>query len=165
MLAVPDSRAETPNTFRNPFAWCDATKCEPSSKSALSEQVTTSNGWIWTTFGGWRVYANGERDSGSDAAGQPSAVRRQSMPPNRSEVVGFDPTTNRSCTYLVPGDNTQVAGITAIGAAPQTQIWFVASYGPSGEGSLDEFNPSTVGGGCNGQDRQGLSYSLHRSRG
>jgi hypothetical protein len=150
VLAVPDPSG-TPSTFRHPFAWCDATKCEPSSKSALSEQVTTSNGWIWTTFGGWRVYANGERDSGSDAAGQPSAVRRQSMPPNRSEVVAFDPTTNRSCTYLVPGDNTQVAGITAIGAAPHTQIWFVASYGPSGEGSLDEFNPSTVGGGCTGR--------------
>jgi hypothetical protein len=114
--------------------------------------VTTSNGWVWTTFGGWRVYANGQRDAGGpEGGGQPKAVTQQKMPPNLSEVVAFDPATKRFCTYLVPGDNTQVAGIAAVGTPLHTQIWFVASDGPSGEGSLDEFDPSTIGGGCNGR--------------
>jgi hypothetical protein len=145
-----------PSAFRKPFANCDATTCQPSSTSALSEQVTTSNnGWAWTTFGGWRVYSNSVRDVGGlDPADRASAPRGQGNPPNRSEVVAFDPVTTRSCTYLVPGNNTQVAGIAAIGAPPHTQIWFVASYGPSGRGSLDEFDPATVGGGCNGRTDQ-----------
>jgi hypothetical protein len=149
-LLVPDP-AGAPSAFQNPFAYCGVTNCEPSSKSALSEQVITSHGWIWATFGGWRVYADGQRDDGAYTSGQPATVSGQSMPPNQSEVVAFDPATRHFCTYLVPGNNTQVAGIAAIGAPPHTQIWFVASDGPSGEGSLDEFNPSTVGGGCNGR--------------
>jgi hypothetical protein len=144
----------SPKGFREPFAWCDSTSCKSSSKSALSEAVTIANGWIWTTFGGWRVYANGQRDIGSDAGGAPSAVGRQPMPPNRSEVVGFDPTTDRFCTYLVPGTNTQVAGIVTTGASPHMNVWFVASYGTSGEGTLDEFDPSTIGGGCNGKSNK-----------
>src|ERR1019366_5697758 len=57
-----------PSAFRQPFSACDATSCMPSETSALSEQVTTSNGWIWTTFGGWRVYVDGARDSSSGAS-------------------------------------------------------------------------------------------------
>ena len=51
----------------------------------------------------------------------------------------------------MPGDNTQVAGVAVAGTPLHPQVWFVASDGPSGEGSLDEFDPSAIGGGCNGQ--------------
>jgi hypothetical protein len=78
-------------------------------------------------------------------------VQRQTNVPNDSEVVALDPTTGRFCTYLVPGANTQVAGVAVTGASPHINVWFVASYGSSGEGSLDEFNPSTIGRGCNGR--------------
>ncbi|HUD17598.1 MAG TPA: hypothetical protein VMQ59_10050, partial [Acidimicrobiales bacterium] len=154
------SPAGAQSIFQAPFTKCSATKCSRSSSSALSEQVTTSNGWVWMTFGGWRVYANGQRDAGK-GGGQPKAVTQQKMPPNHSEVVAFDPATKRFCTYLVPGNNTQVAGIAAVGTPLHTQIWFVASDGPSGEGSLDEFNPSTIGGGCNG--RTDRDYELPAS--
>lgn len=149
VLVIPTTGA--PKGFGKPFAWCNSTNCAPTSKSALSEAVTTTNGWIWTTFGGWRVYSNGQRDAGGDAGGQPSAVQRQTNVPNDSEVVALDPTTGRFCTYLVPGANTQVAGVAVTGASPHINVWFVASYGSSGEGSLDEFNPSTIGRGCNGR--------------
>ena len=112
--------------------------------------MTASGTWIWATFGGWRVYSNGQRDTGSDSGGQASVAHNLPVG-NHSEVVGFDAATGHFCTYLVPGNNTQVAGVAAVGAAPNTQIWFVASTGPDGEGSLSEFNPSTVGGGCDGQ--------------
>jgi hypothetical protein len=138
--------------FQGPFSACNSTKCIRSSTSALSEQVTTSNGWVWLTFGGWRVYANGQRDSGKNqGSGQPEATKQKKMPANNSEVVAFNPATKRFCTYLVPGNNTQVAGIAAVGSPQTTQIWFVASDGPGGEGSLDEFDPSTIGGGCDGK--------------
>jgi hypothetical protein len=146
------SPAGSQSIFQAPFTECNATKCIRGPSSALSEQVTTANGWVWTTFGGWRVYANGQRDAGkNEGAGQPQAVKQRKTPPNYSEVVAFDPATKRFCTYLVPGDNTQVAGVAAVGASPHTQVWFVASDGSRGEGSLDEFNPSTIGAGCNGR--------------
>src|SRR6202034_4137481 len=108
-VASPDG---APSTFQAPFTECDATRCIRGPSSALSEQVTTANGWVWLTFGGWRVYANGQRDAGKNqGGGPPEAVKQNKMPPNRSEVVAFDPATHRFCTYLVPGNNTQVAGV------------------------------------------------------
>jgi hypothetical protein len=137
MPVVSPSGAQA--VFQQPFADCATQPCKPSSVSALSEHVITSDGWVWITFGGWREWA------GESLA---------SMPPNHSEVVGFDPTTKKFCTYLVPGDNNQVAGIAATGTAPDTLIWFVESRGPTGQASLDAFNPSQVGGGCDGSTNQ-----------
>ena len=146
------SPAGAQSNFKAPFAECKATACVPGPTSALSEQVTTANRWVWTTFGGWRVYANGQRDTGKNqSSGQPEAVKQGRIPANHSEVVALDPNTRRFCTYLVPGNNTQVAGIAAVGSSLHTQIWFAASSGPSGRGSLDEFNPSTIGRGCDGR--------------
>jgi hypothetical protein len=149
VLSVPTGSGANA-AFRKPFAWCSPSKCWPNAESALGESITTSNSWIWTTFGGWRIYANGQRDAGSDVDGTAAAVRGHPVA-NHSEVVGYDATTGRFCTYLVPGDNTQVAGITTIGTGPGTQVWFVASYGPKDEGTLDEFSPFSGGRACNGR--------------
>jgi hypothetical protein len=142
-----------PAIVQKPFARCLA-RCSSSSTSALSEDIVTAQGWVWTTFGGWRVYANGQRDVGgafNSPTGQPQAVSRRKFPPNRSEVVAFDPTTRRFCTYLLPGNDAQVAGVAVVGQRPNLHVWAVASYGDDGRGSLDEFDPATVGKACTGR--------------
>jgi hypothetical protein len=139
-LAMPvASPSGAQAVFQQPFADCATQPCKPGSVSALSEHVITSDGWVWITFGGWREWAGESLTS---------------MPPNHSEIVGYDPTTKNFCTYLVPGDNNQVAGIAATGTAPNSLIWFVESRGPTGDASLDAFNPSQVGGGCDGSTNQ-----------
>jgi hypothetical protein len=122
--------------FKEPFTLCLYSSCQPSATSALGESITTSNGWIWLTFGGDRTLP-----------GFPSPL----LPSNHSEVVAFDPGTHRFCSYLVPGNNNQVAGIASSGVPPDSHIWFVESRGTAGQGSLDGFNPSRVGNGCQGQ--------------
>ena len=117
--------------FQKPFTLCGTLPCTPSDTSAESEQVITVGGKIWLTFGGWRW----DRDS---------------TPANHSEVVEFDPTTRKFCTYLVPGNNNEVAGIAATGAGTDTRVWFVESRGAAGHAYLDGFDPSAVGRGCDG---------------
>jgi hypothetical protein len=112
---------------------------------------------VWTTFGGWRTYQNGQRDAGAEVAGQPASSNKPLQVPNRSEVVGYDPSTGNFCTYLVPGNDYQVAGVAAAGSSSNTQIWFVESKGPHDEGSLDEFDPASVGGGCHGRTNQAFT--------
>jgi hypothetical protein len=140
------SPAWAPPVFKEPFALCLFGPCRPSSTSALSESITTSNGWVWLTFGGWRWF------SGSSF---------RSLPPNHSEVVAFDPVSDRFCTYLVPGNNNQVAGIASSGVPPDSHIWFVESRGTTGQGSLDGFNPSAIESGCHG--RADEAYKLPAS--
>jgi hypothetical protein len=140
------SPASAPEVFKKPFAYCSSKGCRKSSDSALSEQVITSDGWIWLTFGGWREWAG-------ESLG--------SFPPNHSEVVALDPVTKKFCTYLVPGDNNQVAGIAVTGVAPHSYVWFVESRGTTGQASLDGFNPSVVGRTCNG--RANRTYVLPQS--
>jgi hypothetical protein len=135
-----------PSQFKTPFALCLFGSCRQSAISALSESITAANGWIWLTFGGERSL--------------PSVPAFWTQP-NRSEVVGFDPATDKFCTYLVPGNNNQVAGIISSGVPPDSHIWFVESRGPAGRGSLDEFNPATVGRGCQGTSNQ--TYGLPAS--
>jgi len=124
--------------FLQPFAACEgqigslSSTCHRTAKSAQSEQVITVGGKIWLTFGGWRWY-------------QSSA-----SPPNHSEVVAFDPATKKFCTYLLPGNDNEVAGIATTGAGTHLRVWFVESRGSGGQPSLDGFDPSAVGGGCDG---------------
>jgi len=121
-----------PHLFLQPFAACGISTCHRTARSAQSEQVITAGGKIWLTFGGWRWY-------------QSSA-----SPPNHSEVVAFDPATKKFCTYLLPGNNNEVAGIATTGAGTDLRVWFVESRGSGGQPSLDGFDPSAVGGGCDG---------------
>lgn len=118
--------------FQEPFANCGTSPCQRSAISALGEQVITAGGMIWLTFGGWRW-------------------DRASEPPNHSEVVGFDPTTKKFCTYLLPGDNNEIAGIASTGTGKDRRIWVVESRGSGNDASLDGFDPSTIGSGCDGQ--------------
>ncbi len=118
--------------FQEPFANCNTSPCKRSAISALSEQVITAGGMIWLTFGGWRW-------------------DRTSAPPNHSEVVGFDPTTKKFCTYLLPGDNNEIAGIASTGTGKDRRIWVVESRGSGNDASLDGFDPSAIGSGCDGQ--------------
>ena len=121
--------------FRTPFADCGSSPCIPSAVSAQSEQVITSGGDIWLTFGGWRW-------------------DRSSAPPNHSEVVAFDPATKKFCTYLVPGNNNEIAGIAVTGSGTHSRVWFVESRGSGGHPSLDAFDPSAVGEGCDGRSNE-----------
>lgn len=118
--------------FLKPFAFCGVSPCVSSLVSAQSEQVITTGGMIWLTFGGQRWY-------------------RATTPANHSEVVAFDPTTKKFCTYLVPGDNNEVAGVASTGTGSNTRVWFVESRGAGQDPSLDAFDPATVGGGCDGR--------------
>jgi len=118
--------------FQEPFANCGTSPCNRTAISALSEQVITAGGMIWLTFGGWRW-------------------DRASSPPNHSEVVGFDPTTRKFCTYLLPGDNNEISGIASTGTGKNRRIWVVESRGSGNDASLDGFDPATIGGGCDGQ--------------
>jgi len=121
-----------PHLFLQPFAACGISTCSRTAKSAQSEQVITADGKIWLTFGGWRWY------------------QWSASPPNHSEVVAFDPATKKFCTYLLPGNNNEVAGIATTGAGTDLRVWFVESRGSEGQPSLDGFDPSAVGGGCDG---------------
>ena len=133
------SPASAPSVFDAPFANCNAGPCFSSSESAMSEQVISSDGVIWLTFGGWRRYEGTAYDPD---------------PPNHSEVVAFDPTTKNFCTYLVPGNNNEVTGVASTGTAPDSWVWFVESRGDGDQPSLDGFNPSSPGLSCNGQSNQ-----------
>jgi hypothetical protein len=130
----------------SPAPFRSFTDCHRGSVSAMSEKVVTANGWVWLTFGGWRWL--------SRAVGTTASV-------NRSEVVGFDPATEKFCAYLVPGNNDEVTGVASTGAPPHQRIWFVESNGDDGRPSLDGFNPEKVGEGCNGGSDE--AYVLRRS--
>ena len=101
--------------FKEPFALCSYDSCRRSSASSLSESVTTSNGWIWLTFGGGRTLPG---------------LSFHPMLPNHSEVVGFHPVTDRFWTDLVPGNNNQVAGIASSGVPPDSHIWLSSHAAP-----------------------------------
>jgi hypothetical protein len=129
--------------FRAPFANCQTTPCSPWDISALGEELITADGKIWMTFGGWRW-------------------DRTTEPVNHSEVVAFDPVTNKFCTYLVPGNNNEVEGIAATGTGTDLRIWFVESRGSTGvPPSLDGFDPSAIGSGCDGHANE--AYLLPES--
>lgn len=127
--------------FNMPFVVCGVPPCRQSIISAQSEQVITAGGKVWLTFGGWRWY--------------------EGSAPNRSEVVAFDPTTRKFCTYLVPGNNNEVAGIATTGSGAHTWVWFVESRGSGKQPSLDGFEPSAVGSGCSGESNE--AYLLPKS--
>jgi hypothetical protein len=95
--------------------------------SELGEQITSAQGKIWFTQGGW-----GCNDSSCSRF-------------NHSRIVSYDPTAapdptqvddSRFCAYSVPGNNNSVTGITSDG----TRIWFTEQ----GSTSLDWFDPSQL---------------------
>ena len=147
---VPTPRATSAVSFPDPtnllaapFANCMGGPCNPSSWSALSEQITAANGLIWYTEGGW------EFDGNATVA-------------NRSEVVAFNPSTKNFCTYVVPGNDNEVIGLAVTGTPPNTTVSFTESNLTNGLGSsLDSFNPNLVGDGCPGNMNE--SYSLQGS--
>jgi len=146
------SYVDPTDTGTDPFAYCFS-NCRPASaSSALSEQIIYANGLIWFTQGGWPFYDCSVSHS------------QRTCPPNHSEVVAFNPTTNNFCSYLVPGDNNEVMGLAATGTAPDDDIWFVESNIEGGKPNLDYFNPAEVGDGCPGTTSESYSLSglVHR---
>ncbi len=109
------------NLTNTPDAECLFGHCEPTAISELGEAVTYADEEIWSTKGGAFLY-----DS--------------DLIPNDSEVVAYNPSSSTLSTYLVPGDNQEVVGITATGGGSATRIWFVQADPPE----LDSFMPSAV---------------------
>lgn len=132
-----------------PFAYCSSSlspRCQASATSALGERVITANKKIWFTQGGWQFYTC------SVGPSQPTC------PANHSEIVSFDATTKKFCTYTVPGTDPEVVGLASTGAAAATTIWFVETDVESGQPFLDSFEPADIGDGCPGTTTE--SYSL-----
>jgi streptogramin lyase len=132
-----------------PFAKCSATlspRCQASATSALGERAISVSGRIWFTQGGWQFYTCTVGHS------QPTC------PANHSEVVSFDPTTKKFCTYAVPGNDNEVVGLASTRTASATTIWYVETNVESGQPYLDSFNPALVGDGCPGTSTE--SYAL-----
>jgi hypothetical protein len=117
------------NVANNPFAMC-IYSCSTSAASELAEASTYADGMVWSTEGGGELY------SGSI--------------PNASEILGLDPANGSICTYLVPGNNVEVVGITATGTGAGTRIWFVAQDPIDGHPLVESFEPSEVGDACPG---------------
>jgi streptogramin lyase len=132
-----------------PFADCSTTRsprCQASATSALGERVISARGRIWFTQGGWQFYTC------TVGASQPTC------PANHSEIVSFDPTTKKFCTYTVPGDDNEVVGLASTGSGSATSIWYLETNVESGQPYLDSFVPSNVGNGCPGTST--ATYSL-----
>jgi hypothetical protein len=143
LLTDPTDVASTP------FAGCfesHTPRCQASATSALGERVIVVHGRIWFTQGGWQFYTC------SVGPSQPTC------PANHSEVVSFDPTTKKFCTYTVPGDDNEVVGLAATGTAAATTIWYLETNVETGQPYLDAFVPAHVGNGCPGTST--ASYSL-----
>jgi hypothetical protein len=113
-----------------PFA-CSGTACNYSW--AGERAVVDSSGLVWITQGGG--------DSGTPSA------------PNYSEIVAYDPSSGGMCTYGVPGSNTEVTGLVAIGSGSSETIWF----GESGGEAVVSFKPSQVGENCSTSPYYSLS--------
>ena len=153
---IPASRVETdalqlirPTARRSrspPAPRPRSPRCQASATSALGERAISANGRIWFTQGGWQFYT---------CTAGPS---QPTCPANHSEVVSFDPTTKRFCTYTVPGNDNEVVGLAATGTARATTIWYLETNVESGDPSLDSFKPADVGNGCPGTSTE--SYSL-----
>jgi hypothetical protein len=129
------------NSRSKPFALC-FTECQRSATSALSERVLSADGRIWFTQGGWY----------DPTSSQPP------IPNNHSEIVSFDPATDKFCTYLVPGNDNEVIGLASTGASPNGSIWFTESLGDGTQfprqPTLDSFNPAQIGDGCSGRSNE-----------
>lgn len=118
------------NVDNKPFVNCLVTPCGTTDWSGLGESLTYVDKLVWSTEGGWYLY------SGSLA--------------NPSEVLAYDPTSGGFCTYLVPGDDQEIFGITSTGSGKTTTIWFDAQDPTGGNAELDSFEPSAVGDRCPG---------------
>ncbi len=136
------SFSDPSNSRSEPFASCFP-DCQESAASALSERVIDADGRIWFTEGGW--YALNPSPS-------------QPISKNHSEVVSFDPATDKFCTYRVPGDDNEVMGLASTGTAPNSLIWFTESLGNGNQlprqPTLDSFNPAKIGDGCSGRSNK-----------
>jgi hypothetical protein len=136
------SFSDQSNSRSKPFASCFRDFCKKSSSSALSERVISADSRIWFTEGGWY----------NATPSQPP------IPNNHSEIVSFDPATDKFCTYRVPGNDNEVIGLASTGTAPNSSIWFTESLGDGSQlprqPTLDSFNPAQIGDGCSGRSNK-----------
>ncbi|HXW32950.1 MAG TPA: hypothetical protein VEJ87_00085 [Acidimicrobiales bacterium] len=119
----------------HPFAYDFFDTWTSSTDSALAERIMFDGDLVWETQGGWW---------NDECASSPCPAQCSSCPTNQSEIVAFDPSTNNTCTYQLPGDNNEIVGIASTGTAPNNEIWVVEAYGQY----LDYFYPSEIAGGC-----------------
>jgi hypothetical protein len=116
------------NLDKDPFVTCLSSTCSNTDWSELGESSIYAGKMVWATEGGWTTYSGSLQ--------------------NNSEVVAYDPTTDGYCTYIVPGNNDTVYGITASGSGKDTTIWFDAQDTTGGEPVLESFKPKVVGDTC-----------------
>ncbi len=130
------------NVDTRPFADCFSGACRTNASSALSEQVTTDNGQVWFTEGGWLFDSDDKT-------------------PNLSEVVAYNPNSGTFCTYVVPGNNNEVTGLAVTGSSSQTRIWFTETDVIGDQPSVDSFAPGLIGDGCPGTKSETYSLNAH----